>query len=404
MNREHGFLRMRTGHQHNRVTFVELFFDLVFVFAITQLSHTLMEHFTLAGAVEALTLLWAVWCVWIYTAWATNWLDPENMKVRILLFVLMFAGLILSASIPKAFDSRGLAFAAAYVFIQLSRTAFVFWSFREREHATEYRNFLRILIWLIVSSIFWLAGGFADDGARWGFWIIAIILEFVSPAFGFWLPVLGRSFTSDWHIEGAHMAERCGLFIIIVLGESILVTGAIFSNLEWTAPTVIAFVASFVGSVMMWWLYFDRTSEAASEIIAHSDDPGRLGRSAYTYSHICLVAGIILLAVSDEFVLSHPTGHTEVETTIALLGGTALYLIGNLLVKWTVWGRVRISHVYGLIALVLLIPASNVLSPVMMMITTSVLLVGIAVWENYYYRQYWEEHPVSTHTHSEQAQ
>lgn len=404
MNREHGFLRMRTGHQHNRVTFVELFFDLVFVFAITQLSHTLIEHFTLAGGVEVMTLLCAVWCVWIYTAWATNWLDPENVQVRILLFVLMLAGLILSASIPKAFDSRGLAFAAAYVFIQLSRTAFVFWSFRGRGLLTEYRNFLRILIWLIVSSLFWLAGGFAEDGARLGFWIIAIILEFVSPALGYWVPILGRSSTSDWNIEGAHMAERCGLFIIIVLGESILVTGAIFSNLEWTAPTVIAFVASFVGSVMLWWLYFDRTSEAASEIIAHSDDPGRLGRSAYTYSHICLVAGIILLAVSDEFVLSHPTGHTEVETTIVRLGGTALYLIGNLLVKWTVWGRLRISHIYGLTALALLIPASNVLSPMMMMIATSAVLVGIAVWEIFYYRQYWEEHPVSTHTHPEQAQ
>src|SRR5688572_18793908 len=100
MNPTHGMLRVRTGHEHSRVTFVELFFDLIFVFAVTRLSHSLMEHFTLAYAGGMLVLLWAVWCVWIYTTWATNWLDPQNIPVRIMLFVLMLVGLLFSASIP----------------------------------------------------------------------------------------------------------------------------------------------------------------------------------------------------------------------------------------------------------------------------------------------------------------
>src|SRR5215510_2344896 len=114
------FLRIRGDHEHNRVTFVELFFDLIFVFAITQLSHFLLEHFSLLGVVEATLMLFAVWWVWTYTSWATNWLDPQTMPVRIMLFVLMLAGLVLSTSIPLAFDSRGLAFAGAYAFMQLS--------------------------------------------------------------------------------------------------------------------------------------------------------------------------------------------------------------------------------------------------------------------------------------------
>jgi low temperature requirement protein LtrA len=112
-----------------------------------------------------------------------------------------------------------------------------------------------------------------------------------------------------------------------------------------------------------------------------------LGRSAYTYCHLFIVAGIILLAVADEFVLAHPTGHTDAKTMVALLGGTALYLAGNLLVKWTVWGRLRTSHLFGLCALALLIPAANVLSPLLMIMATTVVLLAIAAWEAYYYRR-----------------
>ena len=386
MSEHHSVLRVRTPHHHNRVTFVELFFDLIFVFAVTQLSHVLMEHFTFAEAGATVVLLLAIWTVWIHTTWATNWLDPNHVGVRILLFVLMLAGLLMSSSIPKAFGERGLAFAGAYVFVQVSRALFVFWAFRE--HPAQHRNFQRISIWTLTAAIFWLAGGFMQGGARVSLWMLAISLEFTGPAVRFWTPYLGRSAISDWNVEGGHMAERCGLFIIIALGESILVTGGIFSGLEWTVTNVAAFIASFVGSLLMWWLYFDRNAEAASQTISDARDPGRLARSAYTYGHLIIVAGIILLAVADEFVLAHPTGHTDMRTMIALLGGTALYLVGNLFFKWTVWGRVRYSHLFGLVALVLLIPAANLLSPLALIIATTLLLVAIAVWEVYYYRRY----------------
>jgi hypothetical protein len=236
-------LRVRKGHESGRVTFVELFFDLVFVFAITQISHFLLEHFSLAGVLEATLLFLAVWWVWMYTSWATNWLNPDTAPVRLLVFALMLAGLVMSTSLPQAFSSRGLAFAAAYVFSQVGRCLFMLWALR-KHHRNNFLNFQRITAWLAFSGAFWIAGGFAEHEQRFALWAIALAIEYASPAAGFWTPGLGRSETTDWDVAGDHMAERCGLFVIIALGESILVTGATFAKMDWTAPVIAAFLVA----------------------------------------------------------------------------------------------------------------------------------------------------------------
>jgi len=373
-------LRVRHGHEHSRVTFVELFFDLVFVFAITQLAHALLEHLTLLGLLQATLLFMAVWWVWIYTSWCTNWLDPERTPVRLLLFSLMLAGLVLSTSIPKAFESGGLVFAGAYVAMQLGRTFFMLWALKGHSPAN-YRNFQRIVCWLVLSALFWIAGGLAEGEWRLGLWLAALAIEYVSPSLYFWTPGLGRSTTADWDVEGAHMAERCGLFIIIALGESILVTGAKFGNLPWTATTVAAFLVAFVGSVAMWWIYFNIGAERASRTIAGSSDPGRVARLSYTYLHLPLVAGIIVAAVGDELVLAHPTGRTDAKTAAVLLGAPALYLIGNLMFKRATAGSPAFSHIVGLGLLVLLIPVSMVVQPLTFGAATTAVLVLVAAWE-----------------------
>jgi low temperature requirement protein LtrA len=162
-------LRTRREHEHAKVGFVELFFDLVFVFAITQLSHALLEHFTLLGAIQTTLLLMAVWWVWVYTTWVTNWLDPETPGVRLMLFVLMLAGLVLSTSLPEAFGTRGLAFAAAYVFMQVGRSLFMVWALGAHSPRNR-RNFQRITVWLALSGVCWIAGGLADGTTRFGLW------------------------------------------------------------------------------------------------------------------------------------------------------------------------------------------------------------------------------------------
>jgi low temperature requirement protein LtrA len=177
------------------------------------------------------------------------------------------------------------------------------------------------------------------------------------------------------------MAERCGLFIIIALGESILVTGAKFASLAWTTPTVAAFLVAFVGSVAMWWIYFNVGAETASRRISHSSDPGRLARLAYTYMHLPLVAGIIVSAVGDELVLAHPGGQMEARTAATLLAGPALYLLGNLMFKRTTANRPALSHMVGLGLLALLAPVSAGLEPLTLGAATTLVLVVVAVWE-----------------------
>ncbi|HJU30280.1 MAG TPA: low temperature requirement protein A [Hyphomicrobiaceae bacterium] len=377
----HGsLLRDRDGEGGGKVTSVELFFDLVFVFAVTQLSHSLLAHFSPRGVTETALLLMAVWWVWIYTSWVTNWLDPDKTAVRLMLFALMLAGLVLSTSIPKAFDGRGPAFACAYVSMQLGRSLFVMWALR-RTSPGNYRNFQRINAWLALSALFWLAGAFAEADGRLWLWGVALLIEYISPSLGFWTPGLGRSTTADWDISGSHIAERCGLFVLIGLGESIVVIGAKFAELTWAPATVVAFAVSFVGSVAMWWLYFNIGAEAASERISRSRDPGRLARIAYTYMHLPMVAGIIVAAVGDELVLSHPAGHMDLKTGATLLAAPALYLLGNLVFKRLTADRPALSHLAGLGFLALLIPFAPGLQPLALSALTTLVLVVVAVWE-----------------------
>ena len=373
-------LRERGGKEDNKVTFVELFFDLVFVFAVTQLSHSLLEHLTLAGVVQTTLLLLAIWWAWIDTSWVTNWLDPERIPVRLMLFGLMLAGLLLSVSIPQAFGPRALVFAGAYACMQVGRCLFMLWALRGHS-PTSVQNFQRITAWLTLSSLFWVAGGFAGESVRISLWTLALFLETLAPAVGYWTPGLGRSNTADWDVEGRHMAERCGLFVIIALGESILVSGAKFAGLPWTAEVVAAFVVAFLSAVTMWWIYFNIGAETASQRITDSSDPGRIARLAYTYMHLPLVAGIIVVAVGDELVLAHPTGDTDTKTAAVLLGGPALYLFGNLLFKRETANRPTLSHMVGLGLLVLLIPVSPFVQPLGLSVLATLVLVVVAVWE-----------------------
>ena len=367
-------------HQHSRVTYVELFFDLVFVFAVTQISHTLLAHFTPLGVVQVTLLFLAVWWVWVYTSWITNWLNPEKTPVRLLLFAMTLGGLVLSTSIPSAFDGRGLWFAIAYAAMQVGKTIFL-WIATPPSRPLARMNAIRISTWLSLSAIFWIAGGVTQGDARLVLWSIALGIEYLSPAVRFWIPRYGASSVADWVVEGGHMAERCAGFIIIALGESIVVTGATFAELTWTTENVAAFVSAFVGSLAMWWIYFHIGAEAGSEQISKSSEPGRLARLAYTYLHMPIVAGIIVSAVADELVLKHPGGHSDLKTITSAIGGPLLFLFGTILFKHSFRGFLQLSHGIGIIALCVLAWFASTLSPLMLSILTTAIMIVVAVWE-----------------------
>jgi low temperature requirement protein LtrA len=348
-------LRDRSGAQ--RVTNIELFFDLVYVYAVTQLSHYLLGHSTVAGALQAGLLLAMVWLVWSYTTWVTNWLDPEQMAVRLLLVVLMLVSLAMSASLPRAFEDLGLWVGGAYAAQQVGRTIFMVIALRG--HPLQ-ANFERILAWCLVSSALALGGGFAHGLARELLWPGAVSVDLAGGLVGFATPWLGRSRTADWTIEGGHFAERCQGFILIALGESIVIIGTTLAGVKSVTPaTVTGFVVAFATSVTLWWLYFDQSAEAAAEKIAHSDDPGRLGRSAYHLIHPVMVAGIIITAAADEKVLSDLDVAANTASAWMILGGPALFLLGHAAFKYVVWRHVSWPRLAGIAALALLALASR---------------------------------------------
>nr|WP_145551251.1 low temperature requirement protein A [Variovorax boronicumulans] len=374
----HPLLRHRDGH-HARVTFEELFFDLVYVFAVTQLSHQLLHHLTVGGVIEVLILWFAVWLGWQYTCWVTNWFDPETPQIRGLIFANMLLGLVMASSIPQAFGERGMVFALSYVAIQVGRTAFI--AFQLPSGHALAANYRRMLVWLLVSAVFWIAGALAEHGTRAALWSIAVVCEYGAPMVGFAVPGMGRSNTRDWTIEGGHLAERCQLFVIVALGETLLATGATLSDVEhWSSEVLQALVATFLGTLAMWWLYFGTSSKDASEAIVRSDDPGRIG-AYFHYVHAILVAGIIATAVGNDLVLAHPHAMPTAAQVAVLLLGPAIYLLGSAVYKSVVYGGVAVSHVAGAAMLLALVPvglAGNML--LMGWLTTAVVLV-VSVWE-----------------------
>lgn len=383
MSQSRSLLRGRGSHDSGKVGMVELFFDLVFVFAVTQLSHSLLAHLSVGGAVQVALLMVAVWWVWIFTSWITNWLDPEKLPIRLGLFGLMIAGLLLSSSIPKAFTDHGLMFAGAFVFMQVGRTLFAIWAVRG-EPLNMTRNFQRILAWLVLSGVFWIAGAFVQGDQRLALWALALLIELVSPSLYFWVPGLGRSTLQDWNVEGNHMAERCGLFVIIALGESLLVTGATFAELALSVQGVTAFVVAVLGSIAMWWVYFDTGAERAHHRIVHSSDPGRQARIAYTYLHVLIVAGVIVSAVADELVLVHPD-HASDAGILAIIAGPWLFLLGNALFKWVMADRLLppLSHLVGLGLLLVLLPLAlnHLFSALVLGALTTAVVMLVAAWE-----------------------
>ena len=367
---------LRERGEGERVTFIELFFDLVYVFAVTGLSELLLHHLTVRGAAQTSLLLLAVWRAWVDTAWVTNWFDPERPAVRLMLVGVMLASLLMSASLPGAFGGRGLLFAGAYVAIQIGRTSFVVATLRAEPRLR--RNFDRILAWFLVSGVLWLAGGVVHGVAREALWLAAVAVDSAAPASGFFTPGLGRSTPSDWTIAGTHLAERCQLFLIIALGESILVIGATLVASPLSGATVAALVVAFAGSVALWWIYFDRAADVARSVIASADDPGRLGRSAYTYSHLPMVAGIIVAAVGDELTIAHPGGHVTASAAAVVLGGPALFLAGHAMFKWTVFAHLAVPRLLAILALGVLAPVAMVVPPLALAAMATLVLAAVA--------------------------
>jgi len=250
------------------------------------------------------------------------------------------------------------------------------------------RNFERILAWCVVSGSLALAGGLVGGTARDVLWLLAVAVDVAGGLTGFATPGLGRSRTLDWTIEGGHFAERCQAFILIALGESIGIIGATLSSLQHvTGTAVAAFVVAFAGSVALWWLYFDRSAAASARVIAASDDPGRLGRSAYHLIHPVMVAGIIVTAAGDEKILTHPSSTASAPSAWMILGGPALFLAGHAAFKFVVWRLISWIRLAGIAVLALLALAVPVLPEVALAACAAAVVAAVAAGDRWQLRQ-----------------
>jgi low temperature requirement protein LtrA len=374
-------LRSR-GEGAQPVTPVELFFDLVYVFAVTQLSHLILDDLSLRGLAEAAFLLLVVWWAWIYTMWMANWFDPGSPNIRVVLTAGMLASLAMAAAIPGAFGEDGLLFAGGYVALQVGRNTAAALHLPPGDRLRGV--FERLVWWSSASGVLWLAGAVLPEERRLLLWGPALALELAAPVAGYWLPGRGRAFTTDWDIEGSHFAERCQLFIIIALGESIVVTGATASDAGLTSTVLLCLVVAFAETAALWWVYFGATAEDAQAQMRTCDDPGRLARDAYTYGHLPIVAGVIAAAVGQDLLIAHPHDPLHGVGLAMVVGGPALFLLGESVFRLRItrqWDRGRLA-VLGL--LVLLAPLADHVSALALSAMVTGLLIGLAVSQRHH--------------------
>ena len=381
----------RDRSEGSQVTATELFFDLVYIFAVTQLSRQLLVNPTLQGTWQA-GLLWTlVWLLWSYTTWLTNYLEPECLEVRVVLIILMLVSLVMSAALPRAFTGTGLVTAGlivgvTYAVHQIGRAAFAVVAMRGPAlDATQERlrcDFQRIFFWCILSGALGIAGGFAHGGLRGLLWLLSAATEVIGGFLGFPVPRMGRALMPDHTIDGAHFAERWHAFILIALGESIIITGTTISRMAHVSgPAIAAFVVAFAESVAFWWLYFGRSAKAGSAVIAASEDPGALARTAYHRIHWLMVFGIIVTAAGDEKILSLPSSTPSAPYTWMILGGPALFLGGHGAFKYAIWRRFSPGYLAGVATLALLAIAAGVLPDIALTACAAAVIAIVAALE-----------------------
>ncbi|MEU7754878.1 low temperature requirement protein A [Micromonospora sp. NPDC049171] len=370
---------LRDPRASSRAAFLELFFDLAFVFALTRVSQRLINEVTasepernvVAGGAESLFFFLALWLVWMLAAWVTSLYDPEQAFVQALVIFVMLGVLMLAITMPHAFSSRAVAFAGTYVTIQLGRPLLLTLALRghPRRKVTT-----RITIWTAVAAVPWLVGAAMGEQVRPTVWAIALGVEFVGFVTGWPIPRLGASRVNQWEFNGVHLVERYQQVFLIALGESILIIGLTSSaNQLTTIAEVAAFVIAFAVTVLLWRIYFHRAGRMLPEAIRVAPSPGRLGESA-TYTHLVTVASVLTTAVGFELVIAHPTTRGGMPLAVIMLGGAALFLLAQSWAEREAFARLSVRRLAGALVLVAAVPLGGLLPGLAVLVTTAVVL------------------------------
>jgi low temperature requirement protein LtrA len=357
------------------VTPLELFFDLVYVFAIGQLSHHLLEQVDFQTGAETLIMTLAVVYAWYMTAWGANWLEPDGLPVRALLVGLMFASLLMSVAIPDAFDGRAWLFVTGYLLLQVGRAVFLIVALRGRAQG---EHFVNVLVWELLTGGLWVAGAIADGDARLVLWALAVVATYAGVAALHWLPGRGRRVELEHsEIAGGHLVERFRLFFIIVLGETVILMGDAFTEQPFELDRLAALVVAFTGTVALWWCYFQRAEVIAGQAAETAEDAGAIGWRG-TWALPMIVIAVIAIAVGDELAIAHPGDDTTLGFSLLTFGGPALFLLAQAYFLRDALGRVPSSRLVGLAALALLAVATAPLALIVGIAASAAVLVAVA--------------------------
>jgi low temperature requirement protein LtrA len=360
------------------ISYMELFFDLAFVYALTQLDRTLTDDLTTRGGLRALLLLAAFWWVWTVTAWSTDWFNPDHPFLRGLLIWVMFGGLLLAAATPRAFGDYAIIFAGVYTAIHLGRGAGLM--YRLRGHPAQRRS-ARVAVWFTITGVAWFAGALVP-AARYPLWAAAIIVDATIGLIGYPVPVLGRSTQQELGVRGEHLAERYRQFVIIAIGELILISGMSFYKGGFHPANIAAFVLAFVNALLFIQIYHIPVTRKDAGARRRSPTPAQPALVG-GYLHLLLLAGILSVGAGHDRVIEHAGGPGEESFRMLVLAGGALFLAWRSLLvavnahRWPRWPLV------GLLAMFALAPAVAHLPLIAASVTGDLVLLAVAVAESY---------------------
>ncbi|WP_326554556.1 low temperature requirement protein A [Micromonospora sp. NBC_01813] len=364
---------LRGEQAPRRATFLELFFDLVFVVALALLSETLVSRLSWTGVAESAVLLLAIWWVWVITTLVTDLYNPESRAIKVVTVGVMFGALLMAAALPAAFGDRALMFAGAYVAIHLGRGLLFFVALHEQQAR---QRALRIWAWFGISAVPWLAGVVVGGTAQLVLWGIGLAIDYTVFALGYPFPGRQRVPAHQFNPTAEHLTERYYQFFIIALGDIILVAGMAFSRGAVTAGRTAGFVVAFASAAVLFRIYVHCAGAQLTNAIEAARTPGKFSRWA-PFTHLLMIAGVVAIASSAKLTIDQPTGTVPAGWVVIMIGGPVVFLLGRSRFEYEVFGRIAWPLLAGVLLLLGLAALAPALSP--LLLATCALLVGIAI-------------------------
>jgi low temperature requirement protein LtrA len=360
----------------DRVTPLELFFDLIFVLALTQCTALMAHEPDWHGLAKGMLVLGVMWWAWVGYAWLTSVIDPEEGAVRIVMFAAMAGFLIVALSIPEAFGRLALLLACAYAVVRYAQLVLFWIASRDTPDLRSSVSGLVVSTTLGVALLF--GASLANDALQGALWVAAIVLDMGGPL------LFGQD---GWKLMPGHFAERHGLIIIIALGESVVAIG-VGAEAGVDTGVVVAAVLGMAISACLWWLYFDIVALVAERRLGHATvgrEQNGIARDSYSYLHLPMVAGIALIALGMKKTLGHTDHALALVPAVALSGGAALYLLAHVAFRYRNIHRVNYARVIVAALTLLLIPISEHISA---LATLAILTVALSALIAYETRRY----------------